>query len=497
MAKILVEQDNEEDDDNSGDELTNSAYGTRDLAGLKIRHGFDKVMEGHAVVLTLKDTNVLDGDDVNLAGDELESIEMAEQQAREDAYKAAKKKPGSYEDKFGNDMDALVTRKILPQYDDAVKDEGMVLDANGGLSEESRKKLEEVRLRLEGSSAKESLIGTSAKPVSDYFTEEDMLQFKKPKNKKKLRKKEKLDIDELEAEAVAAGLGSGDLGARDSEGRRAQQLADAQAEAESRKNAYQNALDKAEDASMILWKESTVEAMEVDKADSPVSSYEDIEPPPPGMPEVFRCLQKTSRASLSAIARHLRLRSDAFASILDDSPLPSGETSSSVLTAMSFHHAGGGGKSMMASDSGNEVEKGLLMLIAADTAGLQVCDPNGNWFLADNTVVPGDLILLTGRALQQATAGLRKASPYRVVPLSQNGPTGSTGRTSLAFRLMPRSNATIDSAAVANAGHSVRDGYGTISVAAFMDGLTAAEALTSNGFEHSIIRFLHVCLGQI
>lgn len=37
-----------------------------DLAGLKVRHGFDKVMEGHAVVLTLKDTNVLDGDDVNL-----------------------------------------------------------------------------------------------------------------------------------------------------------------------------------------------------------------------------------------------------------------------------------------------------------------------------------------------------------------------------------------------------------------------------------------------
>ncbi|CAM6127631.1 unnamed protein product [Calypogeia fissa] len=216
------------------------------------------------------------------------------------------------------------------------------------------------------------------------------------------------------------------------------------------------------------------------------SSYEDIEPPPPGMPEVFRCLGKTSRASLSAIARHLRLRSDAFASILDDSPLPSGETSSSVLTATSFHHAGGGGKSMMASDSGNEVEKGLLMLVAADTPGLRVCDPNGNWFLADNTVGPGDLILLTGRALQQATAGLRKASPYRVVPLSQNGPTGSTGRTSLAFRLMPRSNATIDSAPVANAGHSVPDGYGTISVAAFMDGLTAAEALTSNGFEHSV-----------
>jgi hypothetical protein len=33
-------------------------------------------------------------------GDELENIEIAEQQARQDAYKAAKKKPGSYEDKY-------------------------------------------------------------------------------------------------------------------------------------------------------------------------------------------------------------------------------------------------------------------------------------------------------------------------------------------------------------------------------------------------------------
>lgn len=36
-----------------------------DLAGLKIRHGLDKVMEGGAVVLTLKDTNVLAEGDVN------------------------------------------------------------------------------------------------------------------------------------------------------------------------------------------------------------------------------------------------------------------------------------------------------------------------------------------------------------------------------------------------------------------------------------------------
>lgn len=53
---------------------------------------------------------------------------------------------------------------------------------------------------------------------------------------------------------------------------------------------------------------------------------------------------------------------------------------------------------------------------------------------------------------------------------------------------MPRSNATIDSSPVANAGHSVPDGYGAISVAAFMEKLTAAEAMTSNGFDNSVVR---------
>lgn len=99
-----------------------------------------------------------------------------------------------------------------------------------------------------------------------------MLQFKKPKmKKKKLRKKDKIDIDELEAEAVAAGLGAGDLGSRNPEARRAQKLADERAEVEARKKAYQNARNKAEDASMALRNENAAsEPMEVEKAESPV-----------------------------------------------------------------------------------------------------------------------------------------------------------------------------------------------------------------------------------
>ena len=39
---------------------------TGDLAGLKVRHGVKEVLEdGHAIVLTLKDSSILSGDDVN------------------------------------------------------------------------------------------------------------------------------------------------------------------------------------------------------------------------------------------------------------------------------------------------------------------------------------------------------------------------------------------------------------------------------------------------
>ncbi|XP_024389610.1 uncharacterized protein [Physcomitrium patens] len=200
---------------------------------------------------------------------------------------------------------------------------------------------------------------------------------------------------------------------------------------------------------------------------------EETEPPPPCIPEVFRCFGKASRACLSGIARHLRLRGDAFGQLLDEAPLANGEISSSVLTATAFHAVGPGEKGAM-KDSGvlQEVEKGFLLLIASDTPGLQVRDSSGRWYLADNALGPGDLLLLTGKTLEQATAGIRRACTYRVVPVTQttvNAFSGRCVRTSLAFRLMPRMSATIDCTAVAEAGHVIPDGYGPIPVQIFLN----------------------------
>ncbi|KAI3896507.1 hypothetical protein MKW92_004038 [Papaver armeniacum] len=212
LKKVFEEQDNIEEVE-SGDE-GRVQHLSKDLAGVKILHGLDKVVEGGAVVLTLKDQSILADGDLNEEVDMLENVEIGEQKVRDDAYKAAKKKTGTYDDKF--DVDGMSQKKMLPQYDDPVDDEVVTLDASGRFTGEAEKKLEELRKRLHGVSTSSRFedLTSSGKISSDYYTQEEMLQFKKPKKKKSMRKKERLDLDALEAEAISVGLGVGDRGSR-------------------------------------------------------------------------------------------------------------------------------------------------------------------------------------------------------------------------------------------------------------------------------------------
>ena len=87
---------------------------------------------------------------------------------------------------------------------------------------------------------------------TDYFTPDEMLQFKKPKKKKSLRKKEKLDLVALEAEAIASGLGATDRGSRNDARRQSAREEEQKADAEKRSSAYEAAIAKAEEASRAL-----------------------------------------------------------------------------------------------------------------------------------------------------------------------------------------------------------------------------------------------------
>ncbi|KAH7294262.1 hypothetical protein KP509_28G062900 [Ceratopteris richardii] len=203
--------------------------------------------------------------------------------------------------------------------------------------------------------------------------------------------------------------------------------------------------------------------------------------PPPCMSDVFRCLGKASRVTLGAICRHLRLRSDVFYPLLDDCPLPDENPSSSVLVATHYHEPG----SNMRNSSGpegciQEYEKGLVTLIASDSPGLQVCDSNGHWYLADLGLRAGDILIITGKCLQHLTAGIRRACAYRIAPLSLSANPMSMGRTSLTFRLMPRASETLDGSAMSNAGHTVPENFGPVLVSKFLEGLNVADPTPAN-----------------
>lgn len=265
LSKIFEEQDNIAVEGSDDEDTTQH---TDNLAGVKVLHGLDKVMEGGTVVLTIKDQPILADGDVNEDVDMLENVEIGEQKRRNDAYKAAKKKTGIYDDKFNDDPS--LEKKILPHYDDPAAEEGLTLDEKGRISGEAEKKLEELRRRLTGVSTNtfEDLT-SSGKVSSDYYTHEEMLKFKKPKKKKSLRKKDKLDINALEAEAVSSGLGVGDLGSRKDIRRQAIKDEQEKLEAEMRNKAYQSAYAKADEASKLLRQEQTLD-VKTEEDETPV-----------------------------------------------------------------------------------------------------------------------------------------------------------------------------------------------------------------------------------
>ncbi|KAJ0011072.1 hypothetical protein Pint_32856 [Pistacia integerrima] len=252
FSKMFEERDNIVQGEGEGEDEDAGHQNTHDLAGIKVLHGLDKVMEGGAVVLTLKDQNILSSADINEEIDMLENVEIGEQKRRNEAYKAAKKKTGIYDDKFNDDPSS--EKKILLQYDDPKAEEGVTLDARGRFTGEAEKKLEELRKRIQGVSTSNRFedLNSSAKVSSDYYTQEEMVKFKKPKKMKVIRKKEKLDLDALEAEAVSAGLGAGDLGSRKDGRRQAFREEQERTEAEMRNSAYQSALAKADEATKSL-----------------------------------------------------------------------------------------------------------------------------------------------------------------------------------------------------------------------------------------------------
>eukprot|EP00793_Prasinoderma_coloniale_P000593 PRCOL_00003741-RA len=289
MAAMLAEQD--EGSDSDADDVgagvsappvaAGATYTSRDLAGLKVTHGGDAMKEGQTIVLTLKDTGVLDtGDDGELAvndeEDELENVRMAELDKQAKAKREAKPLPKSvYVDKFAEeDAAGGGGGGVLAKYDTVIEggeeaDGGMQLGADGGVAAEEAARRAEVKRKLAGGlpqpgSAAETL-DTEMKQASEFYTEKEMASFRKPKKEKKKKKKirsRRLAADDLEAIVAEEGglpsAGTG-LGSRKDSAARRKEQAQASKRGVAAQN-YAQARAKAEDRAKVLREEGRVAA---------------------------------------------------------------------------------------------------------------------------------------------------------------------------------------------------------------------------------------------
>lgn len=119
------------------EEADKAAYDERDLAGLKVRHGAEQFEEGEDVILTLRDSRVLEGEGVSgfllwvqerddadadaLTEDELQNVNMVD----EEAIKAAKERKRKAQEQYtGYDDEEFEEGRIgqkadiLGKYDD-------------------------------------------------------------------------------------------------------------------------------------------------------------------------------------------------------------------------------------------------------------------------------------------------------------------------------------------------------------------------------------------
>lgn len=187
-------------------------YTEKNLKGLRVEHDVDTFSEGKTIVLTLKDQGVLDEDD-----DCLVNVNMLD----DERYKKNienKKNKGTYNpydveevDEFG----IVKERDLLEKYNDEI--DGEKRDSfQIGVDDTLRRKAAAVKSVQEKLASKRlEQLGSSLTLASDYYNDEELAKFKKPKKKvRKIRSKGKiLTADDLEA-ANANNYGIEDVGTR-------------------------------------------------------------------------------------------------------------------------------------------------------------------------------------------------------------------------------------------------------------------------------------------
>ncbi|XP_078058913.1 U4/U6.U5 tri-snRNP-associated protein 1 [Mustelus asterias] len=193
-AKLLEEMDEEFGVSNLVEEelqtQRQSAYTSRDLKGLTVQHDIEAFKEGEAVVLTLKDKGVLDEED-----DVLVNVNILDKERATKNVEQKKKKPDykPYEEEESiDDMAVCMAKSILSKYDEEIdgeKKKSFRLEAGGTADGSWERELQQIRETLR--SQAQTLDMPQMKLATEFYTEEEMVTFKKTKRRvKKIRKKE-------------------------------------------------------------------------------------------------------------------------------------------------------------------------------------------------------------------------------------------------------------------------------------------------------------------
>ncbi|XP_028392981.1 U4/U6.U5 tri-snRNP-associated protein 1-like [Dendronephthya gigantea] len=169
------------------------AYTAKDLKGLTVEHSSKMIKEGKEVILTLKDSGILENED-----DVLVNVNLIDTEKAEKNIELRKKKPGyqAY-DEFDEDGEQKV-HGLLSKYDeeiDGVQKKTFNLGKDGGLNLTKEQEQQKIREQLKNEAV--SLTMPQLQTQSEYYTEKEMLKFKKPKKRRKIKKREALKADDL------------------------------------------------------------------------------------------------------------------------------------------------------------------------------------------------------------------------------------------------------------------------------------------------------------
>jgi len=191
-------------------------YKSENLKGLKIAHDVNDIQTGEVKILTLKDSTILENEE---EGDELESIQIVEQNKLKENLDRKKKKTvytGVDDDEFT--PDGMPKKKsLLPQYDDVLNgsEKKMVFIGDSGEVEASNDQDGE-----ENRGQAISLDVNKMQEIREFYTEQELVKFKKVKpKKKKVKSKSTNLLDEIDFADAAAPT---DHGSRANRGKKKQ-----------------------------------------------------------------------------------------------------------------------------------------------------------------------------------------------------------------------------------------------------------------------------------